>query len=274
MSADKQRYFLEISYDGTNYKGLQIQKHAVSIQQVINEGLSTILNTAELVKTICASRTDSGVHAIQNFLHFDTEQAIPEDFLFRINCLIPKDIVIKKIIPVEPQAHCRFDAIQRSYEYIVYFEKDPFMQNRGYQYSIISYQLSVKKEKIENKKLDINKMNRAAKLLKKHKDYTAFCKAKTDVKSKICLITHAKWTLDSSRQTVGMNFSISSNRFLRGMVRALVGTLLRVGTGEHSVEDFRKIIEGKDRSKVDFSPPPQGLYLKEVKYRDIFMSNG
>jgi len=258
MNADKQRYFLEICYDGTNYKGLQIQKHAVSIQQVINEGLSTILNTAKPVKTICASRTDSGVHALQNYLHFDTEQAIPEDFLFRINCFVPKDIVIKKIIPVESQAHCRFDAIQRTYEYIVYFEKNPFMQNRGYCYSYNHVN--------PGQDLDIAQMNRAAKLLKKYKDYTAFCKARTDVKNKICLITHAKWTLNKNQNQ--LSFSISSNRFLRGMVRGLVGTLLRVGTGEHSVEDFRKIIEGQDRSKVDFSPPPQGLYLKKINFKN------
>lgn len=248
------RYFLDIAYKGANYKGLQIQKNAVSVQGTIDTALSTILNTA--IVTTCSSRTDAGVHAKKNFLHFDTEEIIPTDFIHRINLFLPKDILIDKIIPVHEDAHARFDAIQRTYEYYVHFKKDPFLEKTGFYYRF--------------GELDINKMNKAAELLLSYEDYTSFCRAKTDVKTKICSISKAEWKVKVNHggipDTKVIVFKIAANRFLRGMVRGIVGTLIQVGNGKISISNFEDIVYKKNPRLTDFSPPPQGLFLTDVIY--------
>lgn len=243
-----QRYFIEISYQGTNYSGWQIQKNGISIQQKINETLSTLFNSK--IEIQGASRTDAGVHAKQNFAHFDFDNSIPLNFLSRINLMLPKDIAVKKIIPVEKDAHARFDAFERSYEYYVHFEKNPFLKEFSYYYPY--------------GKLDILKMNQAVSLLMKFHDFSAFSKAHTQVKTNDCTIKSAIWK--NEKKTGQFVFYISSDRFLRGMVKGIVGTSMQVGSGKISVKDFQKIIEDKDQSKADFSPPPQGLYLSAIKY--------
>ena len=241
------RYFIETAYKGTNYHGYQIQKNKLSVQERIEKAISTVLNTPIVTKG--SSRTDAGVHARQNFAHFDTDIELPEDFLYRINTLFPHDIVVKRIIPVNEEQHARFSATSRSYEYYIHYEKDPFLEEFSYRYFL--------------GKPDIEKMNQAAKYLLKYEDFSCFCKAKTDVKTKICDIRYAKWEIAEDEKMV---FYISADRFLRGMVRAVVGTLLRVGTGKYTIQEFEDIIKSKNRSRADFSPPPQGLFLTRVEY--------
>lgn len=243
-----QRYFLEISYLGTHYSGWQIQKNGISVQQRINEALSTILNSK--IKIQGASRTDAGVHAKQNFAHFDTDVHIPKNFISRINLLLPKDITVKKIRKVKNDTHARFEGIARSYEYYIHFEKNPFLIESSYFYPY--------------EKLDLKKMNEAAKTLLKYKDFSSFSKMHTQVKTNDCRILQAVWK--RYRKNKQLVFYITANRFLRGMVRGIVGTSIQVGNGKISVDNFKKIIEDKDQSKADFSAPPQGLYLSSVKY--------
>lgn len=243
-----QRYFIEISYQGTHYSGWQIQKNGISIQQKLNEALSTILNSEIIIQG--ASRTDAGVHAKQNFAHFDTSVIIPKNFISRINLILPKDVSVKKIIPVKKDAHVRFDAATRSYEYYIHFEKNPFLRVLSYYYPY--------------GKLNTNKMNESAKLLLRYKDFSAFSKLHTQVKNNDCKIYESIWKRNS--KTNQLVFYIRANRFLRGMVRGIVGTSIQVGNGKISVTDFKKIIESKDQSKADFSAPPEGLYLSSIQY--------
>ncbi len=244
----KKNYFIEIAYKGTNYKGWQVQKNAISVQQLVNEAISTVLQTSVHVQG--ASRTDAGVHAKQNYAHFDLSVPVPKDFIHRTNLLLPKDISLKSINPVGLEANARFDASSRSYKYVLYFDKDPFMEGFGYYYP---YGI-----------LNITNMNKAARLLITHKDFTAFCKAHTQVKTKECQVMKAEWKYTKDKKQLFLY--IIANRFLRGMVRGIVGTSIKVGTGEYSVEDFNNIIVNKDRDNVDFSPPACGLYLENIKY--------
>lgn len=242
------RYLVDISYKGTEYAGFQLQNNAISIQQKINEALSTILR--EDILTTSASRTDTGVHAKQNFVHFDFNKHLPKEFLKRLNIFLPKDISINAIYEVPDDFHARFDGRERSYEYIISFKKDPFLiENSWY----IPFPL------------DIKKMNDCAALLKKYTDFSAFTKTHTQVKTNDCTIKKAKWTFDKKNDQ--LLFEVTANRFLRGMVRALVGTMVQVGKGKISVADFKKIIESKNARLADFSPPPQGLYLAAIKYK-------
>lgn len=241
------RYFIELSYRGANYQGWQVQQKAPTVQAEVNKALSTLLQQ----DTACAgaSRTDTGVHARQNFAQFDTKKEIPMDFLHRMNGLLPRDVVINGIFSVSREANVRFDAIERTYEYILYLKKDPFLEELGYFYPY--------------KQLNIGLMQDAANLLLEHQDYTAFCKARTQVKTKICQVKEAQWNHLKEDRLV---FNITANRFLRGMVRGLVGSMMKVGSMEYNIKLFEKIIKKKDRSKVDFSPPGNGLYLMAIKY--------
>jgi tRNA pseudouridine38-40 synthase len=225
-----------------------VQNNAVSVQQKINEALTTILR--EAISTTSASRTDTGVHAKQNFVHFDFDKQLPKEFLKRLNIFLPKDISINSIYRVSDDFHARFDGRERSYEYIIYFKKDPFEIENGWYVSF---------------PLDIKKMNDCAVLLKKYIDFSAFTKTHTQVKTNDCTIKKSKWTLDKNNNQ--LLFEVTANRFLRGMVKALVGTMVQVGRGKISVADFKKIIESKNARLADFSPPPQGLYLTAVKYK-------
>jgi len=243
-----QRYFIEIAYNGTAYHGWQIQKNALSVQELINKVLSTLCR--QNIETLGCGRTDTGVHARQLFAHVD----IPADidvlnlqFLLSINSMLPFDIVVKRFIKVAPDAHARFDASLRSYEYHIHFSKDPFLHNLSW---------------LLRDKPDLALMNQAAAILMEYKDFSCFSKSNTKTLTNNCLIQRAEWVKTEN----GIVFHISADRFLRNMVRAIVGTLIRVGKKEMEVEDIRKVIDSKNRSVAGESVAACGLYLTEVIY--------
>ena len=241
------RYFIELQYLGTNYHGWQVQPNAISVQQVIESTLSTLLR--EKIKIVGAGRTDAGVHAKQMFAHFDTISNINKTaILHRLNAFLPKDISILSVFKVEKDAHARFDAISRSYEYHIYLGKNPFKIETSWQ--------------IYHPKLDIDLMNEAATILLDYTNFKCFSKTHTDVHTYNCTITEAKWILKDNN----LIFHITANRFLRNMVRAIVGTLYNVGIGKISVDDMHTIIKSKDRNKAGFSVPAKGLFLTKVVY--------
>lgn len=241
-----QRYFLEVMYKGTHYSGFQVQKNARNtIQEETEKAFATI--TKQAVSMTGSSRTDTGVHAWQNFFHFDFEGSIDEHFLYKMNSVIPRDIVIKNIIQVVPDAHCRFDAVARSYCYRIYQEKDPFLADRSYYFPYA---------------LDLEKMQEAAAIIKTYSDFTSFSKRNTQVKTFICTIEESEWKQDK-REII---YRVKANRFLRGMVRGLTGTMLQVGRNKISIGQFKKIIEAKDCRLADFSVPGHGLFLTNVHY--------
>ena len=250
----KQRYFIELSYDGTNYHGWQIQPNAMSVQEVLNKSLAVVFR--EPIETTGCGRTDTGVHARKFFAHFDAEKSIDhspwtidrsENIVKSVNGILPKDIAIKKIFSVAEKAHARFDATLRSYEYHIHFNKDPF--KTGYSWEM-------------RDRPDIELMNKAAAIIMEHTDFSCFSKSNTQVKTNICKITRAEWIPGDD----GIVFHISADRFLRNMVRAIVGTMVMVGKEEIKPEDVRAIIESKNRSKAGTSVPACGLYLAEVRY--------
>ena len=231
---------------GTNYHGWQHQKNATSVQQLINEKISTLLN--EEISVVGSSRTDTGVHAHQQFCHFDySEEINGGKLLGKLNSFLPEDISINAIIPVIETAHSRFDALSRTYHYNISSYKNPFVENTSFLFT---------------KKLNIELMNEGAEIIRNAKDFQAFSKVKTDVNNFNCEVTDANWKLKNNDLT----FKITSNRFLRGMVRALVGTLLNVGEGKNSINDLKEIFKSQNRSKAGASVPAKGLVLTRVKY--------
>lgn len=241
-----QRYFLQLSYNGTGYHGWQVQPNATSVQGKIEKALSTILR--EEIQVVGAGRTDTGVHASYYMLHFDSqnENLHNENIVFRLNRFLPDDIAIQQIFKVKNDAHARFDAISRTYNYYITTVKNPF-DKFSYQYT---------------QKLDIEKMNKAASLLFEFSDFTSFARLHTDVKTNNCNVLKAEWIQEESQ----LIFTIKADRFLRNMVRAIVGTLMEVGKGKLLVDDFRTIIEMKDRGAAGASVPAVGLFLVDVKY--------
>jgi tRNA pseudouridine38-40 synthase len=240
------RYFIEFAYKGTHYHGWQYQPNAASVQEMLNKALSVILNVD--IDAVGAGRTDTGVHAKQMFAHFDFDGTIDTNTLaYKLNSYLPKDIAIKKILPLHEAAHARFDATSRTYEYHIHTFKDAFENDGSWQYT---------------QPLDIDKMNEAAKQLFTHTDFESFSKVNTDVNTFNCRIFAAQWTKANDR----LVFTISADRFLRNMVRAIVGTLVNVGLGKITIEEFNAIIESKDRGKAGISVPAHGLYLTEIKY--------
>ncbi len=243
---EQQRYFIELAYDGTNYHGWQVQQNALSIQEVLNKALSTLLR--QPVETLGCGRTDTGVHAKQFYAHLDTEVKIKNSkFITGLNSLLPYDIAAKQIIPVHPEAHARFDATLRSYEYHVHFHKDPFKTKYSW---------------LLRDKPDTELMNKGAAIIKAYSDFSCFSKSNTQVFTNNCKISRAEWVETAD----GMIFHISADRFLRNMVRAIVGTLMMVGKKEIEPEQIRRIIKSKDRSNAGTSVPACGLHLTEVKY--------
>jgi len=240
------RYFVEIAYNGSNYHGWQIQKNAHSIQQEINKALSTFLQTEIIV---CgAGRTDTGVHAKQLFAHFDTKIEIDlEKLIFKINCILPDDISCQSIFMVNSKSHARFSAIARTYEYQITQKKDPFLTATAYYFP---------------HELDIIAMNKAAKEIMKHTDFSCFSKSKTDTFTNDCKITKAVWKKVDDQ----LIFTITANRFLRNMVRAIVGTLLNIGQHKIEINDIAKIINSKNRSNAGTSVPANGLTLTRITY--------
>jgi|TARA_R110000823_G_scaffold311718_2_gene437654 tRNA pseudouridine38-40 synthase len=240
------RYFIEIAYNGKNYFGWQRQPEQMSVQEVLEERLSTLLR--EEIKLTGAGRTDTGVHAKQLFAHFDSDKIENfDDFIFRMNSFLPKDISLKNIFKVKQDAHARFDAVEREYEYLISLEKDPFSQDFAFQI---------------NNKPDVDLMNQAAEMLLCHKDFQCFSRSKTDVKTYNCTIVKAHWEAKNNR----LIFTIAADRFLRNMVRAIVGTLLDVGYGKTTLEDFQAILNSKSREEAGASAPAHGLYLTKVVY--------
>ena len=241
------RYFIEIAYNGKNYHGWQIQPNAITVQEVLEKSLSTLLRKS--IKITGAGRTDAGVHAKQLVAHFDSQKmdALPL-LVHRLNSFLPGDISIKRIVPVKPDAHARFDAVSREYQYVISAEKNPFLQDFAY----LLYQ-----------KPDIKRMNEVCETLLDFSNFQCFSRAHSDVKTYVCNITQAIWEEKENKTLV---FTIKADRFLRNMVRAIVGTLLEVGYAKISKEDFVAIINSKDRSKAGASAPAHGLYLTSVSY--------
>ena len=243
-----QRYFIELAYDGTGYHGWQVQPNAVTVQQLIDKALATLLR--QPVETTGCGRTDTGVHAKDFFAHIDVIAKSDRPSVIdkrSLNALLPHDIAVKKIIPVHSNAHARFDATLRSYEYHIHFEKDPFLN--GYSWLL-------------RDKPNLQLMNQAALILMQYTDFSCFSKSNTQVKTNNCKIVKAEWAKTQN----GIVFHISADRFLRNMVRAIVGTLLMIGRGELQPEDIRLVIESKNRSSAGMSVPACGLYLTEIKY--------
>jgi len=243
-----QRYFIELAYNGTNFHGWQIQPNAKSVQEEINKCFSAFLR--EEINVVGAGRTDAGVHSSYFVLHFDTSVNIDtENFIYKMNRFLPTDIAIFSVRPVIGDGHARFSALSRTYHYYIQKRKNPF--NNSFAYNLST-------------KLNIDKMNEAAKKILVFEDFTSFSKLHTDVKTNNCKVEYAKW-YEKDDQLI---FEIKADRFLRNMVRAIVGTLLEVGKGKLSVEDFVKIIEDKDRGKAGASAPAQGLFLTGIEYPD------
>ncbi len=248
------RYFFEITYSGTNYHGWQFQENATGVQEVVEDALTKLLG--EKVGIVGSGRTDTGVHCVQQFFHADINKEF--DFahlLRRLNSFLPMDIMIRRIVRVNSDAHARYDARARTYQYKITRMKDPFLAGRAFYFF---------------RDLDLQTMNRAAALLEGVHDFESFSKVKTDVNHFICDVTAASWNQKGDL----LVFTITANRFLRGMVRAVVGTLLDVGTGKITVKQFQSIIQGKDRKRAGMNVPAEGLYLMRVKYPRKILNPG
>ena len=240
------RYFIELAYKGTNYHGWQYQPDACSVQETINKALSILLKTD--IDIVGAGRTDTGVHARQMFAHFDYGTEFDTVQLARkLNSFLPKDIVIFNIINVSDEAHARFDAAKRTYEYHIHTFKDAFESDSSWLHQF---------------NLNLDKMNQACQILFRHHDFECFSKTHTDVRTFNCVIFEANWKQTGNK----IVFTISADRFLRNMVRAIVGTMINIGTNKITLADFEKIIESKDRGKAGFSVPAHGLYLTKIEY--------
>lgn len=236
------RYFIEVSYKGTNYSGFQKQQNSNSIQSEVEKALEIYYKTK--FELTGSSRTDAGVHALQNYFHFDTGVNLKED-VYNLNAILPADIVVKQIFRVADEAHCRFDAIAREYRYYIYQHKDPFLEGRAF---YIPYPV------------DLGLMNEAAAAIMEYTDFTSFSKRNTQVNNFNCTIQLSQWTQEDSC----LVYTVKANRFLRGMVKGLVGTMLLVGKKKIDIAAFRSIIEARDCSKADFSVVSEGLFLKKV----------
>ena len=250
-----QRYFIKLAFDGSLYHGWQQQQNAPSIEHKINETLNTILR--QDVKITGCGRTDTGVHAKEFYAHFDTEYLIEDEemVLYKLNSLLPNDIVINKLFKVKPVTHARFSATKRTYQYFINSKHSPFDKNYEYFF---------------NRNLDIELMNEACSLLKGNKDFSCFSKTHTQVNNYLCTIHEAHWETQDGRHV----FTITANRFLRNMVRAIVGTMLDVGLHKIDLNEFKNIIEKGSRSDAGMSVPAQGLFLTKVEYpEDIFCDN-
>lgn len=240
------RYLIEFSYNGKNYFGFQIQPKENSVQEEMEKALSTILR--EPIKITGAGRTDTGVHAKKIFAHFDTNQFLNDKLVHQLNSFLPLDIGVKKIFEVKPDFHARFDATYRMYQYYISLTKNPFSQEFAWQYW--------------KRPLDINLMNDACSILFEYEDFTSFSKLHTDVKTNNCKIYKAEWKQYDSE----LQFTISADRFLRNMVRAIVGTMVDIGSAKLRPEDLRNIIEDKNRNSAGTSAPAHGLFLVDVGY--------
>lgn len=241
------KYFLEFAYNGTLYHGWQLQPNTKTVQETLTTAISTLLRAP--IELVGAGRTDAGVHAKQMFAHFNFDLPFDKDALVqKMNSFLPVDIVVFAIHEVSKDAHARFDATARTYEYHMHLYKDAFCNNLSYYHF---------------RPLDVERMNEAANILFEYEDFECFSKTHTDVFTFNCTIYKAEWIKKNDNELI---FTISANRFLRNMVRAIVGTLINVGLGKLSLDDFRQIIESKDRGQAGFSVPGKGLFLTKVSY--------
>lgn len=263
------RYFIEVSYKGTAYAGIQIQKNSNTIQAEVEKALKILFK--ETFALTGASRTDAGVHALQNYFHFDTVQLLTankngkisqtskvysheisvriEESVYNLNAILPRDIAIKRISQVADDAHCRFDAVSREYKYYIYQNKNPFLDGRAYYFPY---------------KLVLERLNEAAIIILQHRDFTSFSKKNTQVNNFICKIIMSEWIIENNI----LVYNVKANRFLRGMVKGMVTTMLRVGTGKMPLEEFDNILKSRDCTRADFSAPSHGLFLVAVEYKD------
>lgn len=241
------RYFITFSYDGTAYHGWQIQPHSVSVQEEIQKALSTLLRRP--MEVVGAGRTDTGVHARKMFAHFDSEYELEcPQLVYKLNKLLPRDIAVQQVERVDDDMHARFSAKSRTYHYYVHLDKNPFL--RSYSWQVYGNP-------------DFELMNRAAAVLMEYTDFTSFSKVNTDTKTNDCTITEAHWDRVADGQ---WRFTITANRFLRNMVRAIVGTLMEVGRGRMTIEQLRNVVDAKDRCRAGDSVPGNALFLVDVKY--------
>lgn len=241
------RYFITFSYDGTAYHGWQIQPHSVSVQEEIQKALSTLLRMP--MEVVGAGRTDTGVHARKMFAHFDSEYELEcPQLVYKLNKLLPRDIAVQQVERVADDMHARFSAKSRTYHYYVHLDKNPFL--RSYSWQVYGNP-------------DFELMNRAAAVLMEYTDFTSFSKVNTDTKTNDCTITEAHWDRVADGQ---WRFTITANRFLRNMVRAIVGTLMEVGRGRMTIEQLRNVVDAKDRCRAGDSVPGNALFLVDVKY--------
>ncbi len=242
----KHRYFIEIMFDGTAYHGWQVQPNSSTVQEQINQAISTVLG--EDINVVGAGRTDTGVHAKQMFAHFDSSISFDgKDLIYKLNSFLKNDISVLRVFEVDDSAHSRFDAVLRKYEYLIHANKNPFLINKSWCF---------------HRNLDVDLMNEASKLLLNYTDFTSFSKLHTQTKTNNCSVKMAVW----EKVNDNLVFSIEADRFLRNMVRAIVGTLVAVGEKKISIKEFVKIIESKNRSKAGASVPAHGLYLLSIKY--------
>lgn len=250
----KHRYFIQLSYDGTLYHGWQRQPNGITVQSKLEEVLTTILR--EPIITTGAGRTDTGVHARYFIAHFDSTHAdlkSDSNYIHRFNQLLPKDIAVQNIFPVKKDTHARYSAISRTYKYYIVSEKDPFNNKYSFYYKPF---------------LDIEAMNLGSEILKEYHDFTSFSKLHTNVKTNNCTIHEAYWTRNSNT----LIFTITADRFLRNMVRAIVGTLIELGKGKISSDNLRLIISNKNRNTAGTSVPAAGLFLEHIDYpRDLYV---
>lgn len=242
------RYFITLSYDGTRFHGWQVQPNGTSVQGELQRALSLILR--QDIQVTGAGRTDTGVHARMMVAHFDTDAPVADckQLAYKLNRLLPCDIAIERIEPVGDDMHARFSATSRTYYYYLHTTKDPFLRHYSCE---LHYPL------------DFRLMNEAAQMLLTYDDFGAFCKSHADVKTTLCHVTKAEWKQTSP---TAWRFEITANRFLRNMVRAVVGTLIDVGRGRLTLSDFRKVIEGKKRTEAGESMPGHALFLVDIKY--------
>lgn len=255
------RYFLELAYQGTAYSGFQSQHNANTIQAEVEKAIQ-VLSQAGILLT-GSSRTDAGVHALQNYFHFDSESRVEEwrgindakQLLYKMNAILPGDIVVKGLHLMGAESHCRFDAVSREYSYYIIQHKDPFFRDRAYYFPY---------------RVNLERLKEAAGLIMEYSDFTSFSKRNTQVKTFECKIIESEWEIADQC----LVYRVKANRFLRGMVRALTATMLKAGRGKMSLEEFRTVIEAGDCTKASFAVPAQGLFLDRVNYPDGYFGKG
>lgn len=241
------RYFLEFAYNGTRFSGFQIQPNAFSVQEAVQQALSTILRSP--IEIVGCGRTDAGVHALQYYAHFDSPKPVPSKFVYALNALLKRDVAIYRCIPVEDDAHARFDACSRSYIYHIDTRPNPFRQETAFYYP-------------HAYKADTGRMQEAAKLLLEYKEFDTFCKTGTDANTRLCDLRVSEWTFEPDRWA----YRVTSDRFLRGMIRLIVGMCLQVGSGKISLAELRDAMDNQLALKQALSAPPEGLFLTDIQY--------